>query len=484
MEKIKEFLKNKAIGYYIAMATAFLSLVLAIVFFATFSNPALDPIGHVNPMGNKAAGLSPETIGIFLIAGFVIELIVLTLPQYRFVHVIAIIMFGLALYKEILIIPDFLAGKANNVMYNGGNYDLNMFYLVMLLIIAIASVTATFFGFYKSETYSKEKMKVSGMAQIVTVSVAGIVVIAAVLSSTLISSNLGSKASRANDNVVSSSSEEVAPKPKFDPITDEIRAAAAAADYTFDPNSVVIKQQEKYEFSAPSATAENPGYYNADLAGLSYSATRAGHNLVYLFEGEYSEGYQGQYNTYLTGMYLWDDGLFTGKSNSTEFKGYWYNSSLTSPDDDPETEENESLDCVNMVSNTSHFESIIADVPMGGAADFYERQCYVYMHPGWGDGRSVVVSGYKYYPDVAAFIDTNGNEEMKVGEKFRANSTWFFDKVIKNLKYTQIVPTTDITWTLPEGMVDANNKLVGAGEYQIKAKWKTYEATATLKVVA
>ena len=484
MEKIKEFFKNKAVGYYIAMATALLSLVLAIVFFATYSNPALDPINHVNPMGNKATGLSPETIGIFLLAGFVIELVVLTLPQFRFVHVVAIIMFGLALYKEILIIPDFLAGKANNVMYNGGNYDLNMFYLVMLLIIAIASVTAAFFGFYKSEAYSKEKMKVSGMAQIITVSVAGVIVIAAVLSSTLISNNLGAKASKNNNVVSSSQSSSEGEKPKFDPITDDIKAAAAAVDYSFDPDSVVIKQEEKYEFTAPAANAEDPGYYNEDLASLSYSATRTGHNLVYLFEGEYSEGYQGQYNTYLTGMYLWDDGLFAGKSNSTTFKGYWYNSSLTAPADDPETEENEALDCVNMVSGTSHFESIIADVPMGGAADFYQRQCYVYMHPGWGDGRSVVVSGYKYYPDVAAFIDTNENEEMKVGEKFVVNSTWFFDKVIKNLNYTQIVPTTEITWTIPDGMVDEKNKLATAGEYQISAKWKTYEATATLKVVA
>ena len=55
---------------------------------------------------------------------------------------------------------------------------------------------------------------------------------------------------------------------------------------------------------------------------------------------------------------------------------------------------------------------------MVGTADFYERQAYIFMYPGWGDGRSVVVSGYKYYPNVAAFIDTNGYSEMKVGEKF------------------------------------------------------------------
>ena len=465
MEKIKNFLKNKSIGYYIVAGIALLSLVVAIVFFATYNKPELDPIFHVNPMGNKAADMAPETIGIFLLAGFVTELVVLVVPQYRFVQIIAILLFGLALYKEVVIIPDFFAGIANNVMYNGGNFNLNLFFLVALLIVVIASIVAAFIGFLKNEEDVKGSFVPKGIPQIAITSVAAVLLIGAVLSSTLISAGLAKNNPGAND------SQQNSEKPaKKDPITDDMRAAAEANEYDFDPTSIKIVQEDEYDFS------------DSRLSGLSYSATRTGHNLVYIFEGEYSEGYQGQYNTYLSGMYLWDDGVFAGKSNSTTFNGFWYNSSSTAPEDDPETEEDESIDCLNMVSNVENFESIIADPPMGGGSDFYERQAYIYMHPGWGDGRSVVVSGYKYYPDVAAFIDTNDNEELKVGDKFVINSTWFFDKVIKNLKYTQIIPTSEIQWTLPSGMIDDSKRLVEAGEFEITAKWKGYEATATLKV--
>lgn len=322
------------------------------------------------------------------------------------------------------------------------------------------------------------------LTEIVKAAVGGLVVAGAVTVGSISASNMVKKAGTveqtSSSEVVSSVDE--GPVEKYSPITEEMKQAAQDCDYDFDPASIVIKQEEKYEFRAPAEDAEDPGYYNEDLASLSYTSTREGHYLVYVFEGEYSEGYQGQYNTYLTGMYLWDDGLFAGKSNSTNFKGYWYNSSLTAPEDDPETEDvDESLDCVNMVSNTEHFEIIITETPLGGA-DFYERQAYVYMHPGWGDGRSVVVSGYKYYPNVAAFIDTNGYDKMNVGEKFVVNSTWFFDRVIQNLSYTPIIPNNEITWTIPDGMIDEKKKLQAPGEYEITAKWKDYEATAVLTV--
>ena len=477
MEKIKQFLKNKGIGYYIVAGLVLLALITTIVFFATYNNPALDPIFHTNPMGNKASGLIPETIGIFLVAGIIVEIVVLVVPQYRFVQIIAILMFGLALYKDVLLIPDFIVGKINHVEYNGGNFGLNMFFFIMLLFIVLLSVVAVFLGFLKKEEDVKGGFIPKGVPQIAVTVVCAVAVVAAVLSSTVISNNLTKNASGGGKGQTSQTSSEI--PPKKDPITDEMRAAAEEVSYEFDPTSVKIEQEEEYDFT------------DSRLNSLSYTATREGHNLVYVFEGEYSEGYQGQYNTYLSGMYLWDDGLFAGRSNSQNFKGFWYNSSLTAPEDDPETEEDESIDCLNMVSNDEFtvgqrtdkfFASIMTEPPMGGSSDFYERQAYIFMYPGWGDGRSVVVSGYKYYPDVAAFIDTNDNEEMKVGEKFVINSTWFFDKVIKNLKYTQIIPTSEIQWTLPDGMIDDAKRLVAAGEFEITAKWKGYSATATLKV--
>ena len=469
MQKIKDFLKNKAIGYYIVAGIVLLSLIFAIIFLATYNNPAIPSVNDAHPMGNKAESFVPETIVIFLIAAMLVEAVLLVVPQYRFLQIIAVLLFGLSFYKDVLIMADFFAGMSSGVLYNGGNLGLNLFYFFTLLIIVIAALVAAFIGFLKSEEDVRKGIIPKSVNQLVITSVSGFVVVATLVVSLTVSGNLttqgGGKGNANNQQNISSSAEPA--KPKYDPITDEMRAAAEASDYSFDPTSVVFQEEEEWNFS------------DSRLSGLSYSATRSGHNLVYLFEGEYSEGYQGQYNTYLTGMYLWDDGVFAGKSNSTEFKGFWYNSSLNAGVDE---NGNPKVDCLNMVSTTSHFESIITEEPLGGGSGFYERQAYVYMHPGWGDGRSVVVSGYKYYPDVAAFIDTNDNAELKVGEKFVINSTWFFEKVIKNLKYTPIIPTSEITWTLPSGMIDSSKRLLAAGEYQITAKWKSYEATATLKV--
>ena len=152
------------------------------------------------------------------------------------------------------------------------------------------------------------------LTEIVKAAVGGVVVAGAVAVGSITASNFEKNATPVQ---TSSSSEVVSsvddtPKEKYSPITDEMKQAAEECDYDFDPASVIIEQEEKYEFKQPSESAEDPGYYNEDLAGLSYTDTREGHNLVYVFEGEYSEGYQGQYNTYLTGMYLWDDGLFAG----------------------------------------------------------------------------------------------------------------------------------------------------------------------------
>ena len=141
----------------------------------------------------------------------------------------------------------------------------------------------------------------------------------------------------------------------------------------------VIKEKARSEYN----------FSSSELSGLSFSATRNGHELVYRFEGKYSEGYQGQYNTYDSTIYLWDDGLFVGKANSTTFKGYWYNSSLR---DGQDADGNDICDCLVMYSNASRYETIITSPVAVG-----QRQAYIFLNPGWGEGRSVVVTGYAQY---------------------------------------------------------------------------------------
>lgn len=480
MENIKNFIKNKSAGYFIAAGTALFSLVVAIIFFVTYRNPDL-----ATQMGNKAEGWVADTIGIFLLAGFVVELVVLLLPEYRFIQIVAVVMYAFAFVKEVLIIPDFLAGIANGVMYNGGNLGFNFFLLGALLLIVVAAIVAAFIGFYKKDEEATADMPVKGTPKIVKVSCGAVALIGAILASTIATSMLTNGTGKKGPNGGSSSNQQ---SQKVDPINDRIRAAADAVEYAFNPESVIIKQQEKYVYKTADKTDD--AYFNEDYPSLSAGASsRTGHELVYLFEGIFSEGYHGGYGTYSANLYLWDDGLMTGKSNNDSFKGYWYNSSLEFGKDE---EGNDIADCLNMVCGepkTVNAEGEITDYQYGNyksiqtdvVKGFYQRQGYVYLNPGWG-GRSVVVSGYKYYPNVAMFIDTDQKTEFKVGEVFNREMDWAANKVIKNLNYTPIMEVDSVSWTYPEGMLDENNKFVAAGEYEITAKWQGFEDTVTIKV--
>ena len=148
---LDKFLKNKGIGYYLVIVATLLALVTAVVFFLTYRNPTLEA-----QMGNKASGFVVETIGVFLIAGVVVELVVLAMPEFRFFQIAAVVMFGLAFYKDILVIPDFIIGKINNVEYNGGNFGLNMFFFVAILLVVLLAVVAPFIGLVKENVPEEE----------------------------------------------------------------------------------------------------------------------------------------------------------------------------------------------------------------------------------------------------------------------------------------------------------------------------------------
>ncbi len=131
-----------------------------------------------------------------------------------------------------------------------------------------------------------------------------------------------------------------------------------------------------------------------------------------------------------------------------------------------------------MVSSDRHYESIIASETGG----FYNYQAYIFLNPGWGDGRSIVVSGYLYYPDVAVVFDLNDLQTMQVGDKFVINNTWLLNRVTKHLSYTPIVQTDEISWNIPNGMLNNNNRLVASGQYVISATWHDLTASAVLTV--
>ena len=63
------FFKNKAVGYFIVAADALIAIILTIVFFATYKGAM------------AFSAVAPEILGIFLLAGAIVELVVLVLPR-------------------------------------------------------------------------------------------------------------------------------------------------------------------------------------------------------------------------------------------------------------------------------------------------------------------------------------------------------------------------------------------------------------------
>ena len=467
MQKILGFFKNKSVGYYIAAAIALLALFMGIFFFLTYKSPAFPGVEDTPTMGNKAEGLVVETIGIFLLAGAIVEIAVLVIPQYRFIQIAAVAMFGLAFMKDVIIMADFFAGIANNVMYNGGHVGLNFFYFIMIIIILIASIVVAFLGFYKKEDEATSDMKkINGVVNLARIGGAGAVALAAVLVASLVSADMVKKnASGKSNQQQSSSQQEEEPFVAFDPITDDIKSVAEAYDYDFDPKEVFIEEEDEYDFNAN------------EVKNVPTGSTRDGHNLVYVFEGAYAEGYQGDYSETYGYIYLWEDGLFGGKINDTTIRGYWYNSSKDAPADDPETADvDESKDCLNLVSNVSKYEFINFEKASG----FYDWRTHCYLGFSWGT-RSMEIAGYMYYPEVAIAIDPSSTgTEFKVGETFD-RSGWVADRILKNLNYSAVFKASEVSWTDGSGIKDGQ-AFSAAGEYTVTAKWNGFEASVTVTV--
>lgn len=461
MEKIMNFFKNKAVGYFIVAADALIAIILTIVFFATYKGAM------------AFSAVAPEILGIFLLAGAIVELVVLVLPQYRFIHVAAIVMFSLALFKETLLIPNLIADYVNNVFYQGGNLGINVFYLVTIILILGSAIAAAFIGFYKKEEDANAEMPIAknNVPQIVKVSVGGVVVLAAVLTSSLVAWNLNEKANR------------VVPVEGFNPITEEVKAKAAEANYTFKPAQVVQKEQESYDFTT-------------EVKSVTTNTTRDGHNMVYYFEGSYSEGWQGDYSATYGYICLWDDGLYGGKIGSLNIRGYWFNSSLQAAEG--------VKDCLKMVSDpkindkvnnkeTEKYNSLIAQPSTG----FYTYQIYAYLRMSWGDDRSMILNGYEYFPEVAIAIDTQ-NAELTAykGEEYDMSS-WVPTRVLSSLDYSSIFKPVDVTWAAEDGKVTIEyvdgekNRGISSitavfdsvGEKNVTIKWNGFEASVKVNVV-
>ena len=241
-------------------------------------------------------------------------------------------------------------------------------------------------------------------------------------------------------------------------ITKEVIETADNYEYDFDPKAVSIKKKDFYDYSSE------------ELTQLKVGETRDNHYLVYVFEGEYDEGYQS--NQIYTGrIYLWDDGVFAALIYETTVKGYWYNALSENGDN-----------CLVLISNQEHFEQSLATVYSG---DHYLYQMYYYVPFNWGQ-RNMLMRGYYYYPDVAiSFLDYLYEEHIfKVGQSFYPNKNFIVVRILKDLNYIQLLfdEKDSVIWNIPEGMLDSSSQLISAGEFTITAHYKTLSASLIVKV--
>jgi len=242
-------------------------------------------------------------------------------------------------------------------------------------------------------------------------------------------------------------------------ITPDIIEIANNYDYNFDPKAVYIERQDSYDYS------------NEELTQLQVGEIRENHNLVYVFEGWYDEGYASVPPFRFTGrIYLWDDGLYAGLINDIIVKGYWYNSCENGDDS------------LVLISNQENYEQNIATIYNG---DCFKYQMSYYVPFSWGH-RNMLMNGYYYYPDVAISFSCYLYEEhiFKVGDYFNVYGEFDVLRILKNLNYLSLLydERDIVVWEVPDGMLDADDRIISSGEYIITAHYKNFSNSLIVKV--
>lgn len=137
---LKELFQKKGLGYWINTGVAFVSLILAIIIFATWDavlpNTVLD--GYV--------------IGIVLLLPVLLQVLV-TFFSIRFSGVVSVALYGIAFGTLLLRVPETFADYFNKVAYQGGNFGMCLFLAIAVFLLVAACVAACFFDQNKDEKY-------------------------------------------------------------------------------------------------------------------------------------------------------------------------------------------------------------------------------------------------------------------------------------------------------------------------------------------
>jgi len=136
----KELFKNKGLGYWICTGASVVSLILAIVVFATWNGALPNSVndGYV--------------IGVVLLMPILVQAVVTFFPV-RFSGVAGVALYGIALGTVLVRIAQTVADYFNKVAYQGGNFGTCVFYFVAVALLAVAAITGCFFEQNKDGKY-------------------------------------------------------------------------------------------------------------------------------------------------------------------------------------------------------------------------------------------------------------------------------------------------------------------------------------------
>lgn len=366
-----KFFKNKKLGYWFMVATAVLSLILFVVYIATY-----DPgeYGHGHTMPNSASGQATELVWIWALFALLAQLAALAAPEHKWLEMLVIGCIGGALFVEVQLCPTVLAAIGTGVAYEGGSLPLHLTYLILILLtmgIAVASCFLDSIGDEEKETLKKTFAlpRLAGAA-----GVAGVLAIVGIVLSSTLPNRIEKQG--ANDGT---SSSEVAKKFAID-LQKEF-GDKVDPNYTFDPTGVHFSKE-----SNPHSEDSTSAIQSA--VGSSY--TRDDANLVYCFEGAYAEGWQGDYSKHYAYLYLWDDGLYNGESDGTKIYGYWY-----------DTEDGgEAGATLVMIDTRGSDNDMVCSV---NTSKFYKWVTEV--KSSLNRGRTIKAFGYYYYPVIGFYVD-------------------------------------------------------------------------------
>ena len=435
-----KFIKSKKLGYWFMVATAILSLLLFIIYIATYEP---GQFGHGHTMPNSASGQATELVWIWALFALLAQLAALAAPEHKWIEILVVACVGGALFIEIQLCPTVLAAIGTGVAYEGGSLELHLTYLILILLdLAIAVASCFMESIAEEEKESLKKTfalpRLAGAA-----GVAGaLAIVGLVLSSTL----PNKMDQQGANNGGTSSSSQVQTNPFVIDLQKEF-GDKVDASYTFDPTGVHFSKDSNEYSTKTTSEIQN-------AVGGNY--TRDDANLVYCFEGAYAEGWQGDYSKHYAYLYLWDDGLYNGESNGTKIYGYWYDTEVGG----------EAGATLVMVDNRGSDNDMVCSV---NTSKFYKWVTEV--KSSLNGGRTIKAFGYYYYPTIGFYVDP-GVDYVVVEKAEDIDETitlgWTGMRVLNNYNVGSVFDAAaNLTFGAVTDTDDANVK-------KVTATWKTY----------